>query len=329
MPNQNRKSSQSNHFFACARYYADIIQDTSQGILAFIPNGLGLIYEDFFKKLPLLGNFFSHRLVEQLCKLLSGITLCQTLAADIAHFLFWPLGFLFGMLIGTLTFRQKIPNYQGQVGKWLLQVCGQTMGGAFIALVLLGGFVAVSNIPVSSLSIKVVLLFTTLGAIVGLLSKTFILFAIQTVQASNAATIRKNVQHAKELSTKLKKIAKQKARSHILMQAQDIIQQMNGGQSQQYLDAFFKEKYDAIALNIHKKLERHFDYLTDRACHGDLNALRRLQELMPTSTNKDDACSTLDKMLARIFNARTIAKIKDDVDTTYDRWQYAFLRSAQ
>lgn len=330
MTNKNSEKDLShNHRVSWAKCCGNIAQDIAQGILAFVPNGLGLLYDTVLKTLPLCGEFFSKRAIEQLCKLLSGITLSQSLAADIAHFIFWPLGFILGTILGSVS-HQKAPKYSGLIGKWLFNVCKQTVGGALITLSLLWIFSTFlkENFNIT-LSLNLFLFVGIFGALMGLLAKTVFLIALNALQASNAAAIRKNVQQAKELSSKLKKIAKQKARSRILMQAQDIIQQMNGGNSQQYLEAFFKEKYDVIAITIHKKIDRHFDYLTDRACHGDLKALQRLQELITTITGSEGRKTKIDTMLERIFNVRTIAKIKDDVDTTYDRWQYSFLRSIE
>lgn len=327
--NVNEPLSYHSHMMNWAKSYAKMIQDISQGLLAFIPNGLGLLYDSTLKTLPLFGSFFSNRWIEQILKLVSGITLGQSLAADIAHFIFWPIGFVLGAILSLLIPRQKQLHYEGQVGKWLYQVCAQTLGGGFLTLLLL--WLLASPLK-DYLSIDIrpqhFLWVGLLGALLGLLGKTIFLLAVNAMQASNVAAIQKNVQRAKELSSKLKKIAKQKAKSRIIMQAQDIIQQMNGSESQQYLETFLKEKYEVIALNTHKKLERHFDYLADRACHGDLKALQRLQELLPNpSQGSETPRSKLDVMLERIFNARAIAKIKDDVDTAYDRWQYSFLKT--
>ncbi len=100
---------------------------------------------------------------------------------------------------------------------------------------------------------------------------------------------------------------------------------MNGPQSQQYLEEFFNEKYDSIAVSTYQKIERHFNYLTDRACHGDVKALKRMQELIPTRTATENAKTPFDVMIERIFNARAVFNLKDDVDSAYDRWQYRFL----
>lgn len=311
-----------------AKFGGSLTEDVSRGILGFIPNGLNVTYDHTLKEMMLLGKIFSHRWVEQVFKLGTGITIGQGLAQDIAHFIFWPIGFIIGALTGSLLAHQKRkPVYHGQIGKTFYRLSGQTVGGALLGMVF---FVILYQCFPALLEgkghLRSFALFAFAGATLGLLSKILFLLAINAVQESHASTIRRNVQRAKELNSKLKMTAKHKAKSRILMQAQDIIQQVNGSQSQQYLEEFFEEKYESIAISTYQKIERHFNYLADRACHGDLNALKRLKELTASqSTLKQDEKSPLDLMLDRIFNSRAIAKIKDDVDTIYDRWHYRFL----
>lgn len=303
-----------------AKVYAYIVEDLSKHLLGFIPNGLNLIYDHAFKALPFVGKFFAHRWVEKVIKLCTGITIGQGLAGDLAYYLFRPVGFVFGIIVGSVY--TKAPQYQGQIGKLLYRLSAQTVGGAVIAI---SGLLIASQF-----SSQVVINFDTLffalsvGAAFGLAAKAILLFAINSVQNANASAARKNVQRAKELNSKLKAAARQKAKSIILIQAQDIVLQMNGPQSQSSMEAFFEQEYENVAAKIYQKLDRHFNYLADRACHGDISSLKRLQSLVP-KVGKSNAKAPFEVLVERMFNARAIFKLKDDVDTAYDRWQYKFL----
>ncbi|MBS0290370.1 MAG: hypothetical protein JSS07_10115 [Proteobacteria bacterium] len=310
---------QSLNFAKVSAYFAE---DVSKAILGFIPNGLNLIYDFVLKSLPVVGKYFAHPWAEQVLKLCFGITLGRGLADDIAYHIFRPSGFAIGLFLGAML--QKKIAYHGQIGKLLFRLSGQTVGGALLILIVFTiGVRWIANIHLET---KVYLLVTLIGALIGLMAKGVLILAINSVNAANVAVIRNNAKRAKELNGKLKLAAKQKAKSLILMQAQDIIQQMNGPQSQQFLESFFEQAFDNIAISTFQKIDRHFNYLTDRACHGDLKALNRMQDLglhLTTAENKN----ALDNMVERIFNTRAILKLKDDVDTIYDRWQYAYLRN--
>ena len=110
------------------------------------------------------------------------------------------------------------------------------------------------------------------------------------------------------------------AKGRILVYAQDIIQQMNGSAAQSDLADFFESELDIISQMTNKKIDGHICYLTEKATHGDEQALYRLQVLVNKKTD-------LNKLLDRVFNARAIVKIKDEVDTRYDRWHYRFLKA--
>lgn len=307
-----------------AKMYAYLVEDLARALIGFIPNGLNLIYDFMFKSLPIMGRFFSHRWVEQVIKLCTGITIGQGLAGDIAYYVFRPVGFLAGIIIASVY--PKVPQYQGQIGKWLYRLSAQTVAGAFVGM---GGLVILSYfVPTIVFNQNTMALTLSIGAGLGLVSKGFLLIAINSVNNANAHAARRNVQKAKELNAKLKAAARLKAKSIILMQAQDIIQQMNGPQSVQFLESFLEEEYDAIANKIYQKLDRHFNYLADRACHGDLSSLKRLQDLAPKATDKPGIKHSFENLVERMFNARAIFKLKDDVDTAYDRWQYRYLKEA-
>lgn len=313
------------NILASAKVYAYFLEDLARALLGFVPNGLNLLYDFVFKSLPLFGKFFAHRWVEQVIKLCTGITIGQGLAGDLAYYLFRPLGFVLGLVIASIF--KKVPQYQGEIGKWLYRLSAQTVGGALfgIACLLLASYF----IQTVSLNMNTILFASLVGASLGLIAKVILMIAIHSVHNANALGARKNAQKAKELNAKLKSAAKLKAKSIILMQAQDIIQQMNGPQSQQFLESFFEEEYEGIANKIYQKLDRHFNYLADRAIHGDVSSLKRMQDLIPKSTNlQQGAKHPFEILVERMFNARTLFNLKDDVDTAYDRWQYRFLKVA-
>ncbi|MGE3319238.1 MAG: hypothetical protein AB7I18_08065 [Candidatus Berkiella sp.] len=303
-----------------ATWFADGLEDTARAVLQFVPNGFNAIYNDILKRLPLLGKFFAQKNVETGIKFCTGITITQELGNDVAYFLFRPIGFGVGYLLGLFNTSRLAPQYQGNIGRLIAKFSGQTVLGA-----LLGLFISLFQSPVSYHFMGMA---SGVGALLGLFAKSTFLFALHSFQEANALAIRKNVQKAKEINSRLKVAVREKAKSRILMQAQDIIQQMNGPQSQQNLAEFFQSEYDKISQTTHQKIERHFNYLADRACHGDMEALKRLQQLVPIKGQESDAKSALETMLDRMFNARAIAKIKDEVDSAYDRWQYRFLKSA-
>lgn len=326
MANLEKKARTANALVSWSTVSADFAEDLSRGVLGFIPNGIHLVYDSVFKPLPLLGRVFSHRWVEQLFKFCLGVTIGQGLATDFAYYIFRPMGWCLGAFLGILfSSKVKPPKSQGQISKLLYRFSGQTVGGALLAITL--AVVACQIFDIAwLLTPQVIAIIAAIGAILGLAAKTLLLLATNTVHSANAATVRRTVQRAKELNAKLLTAAKLKAKSRILIHAQDIIQQINGPQSQHNLEAFLTSEYDNIAINTNKKIERHIHYLTDRACHGDVKAFSRLQELIPTrNPTAEGGKNPLEIMLDRIFNLRAIFKLKDDVDTAYDRWQYRFL----
>lgn len=304
-----------------ATWFADVTEDVAQAVLLFIPNGLSSLYSKILKRLPLAGTLFSKRGFETAFKFCTGITILQELGRDVAYFLFRPTGFVLGSLLSLSKQNRPASRYRGQAGLLIDKFSGQAVAGALLSL-----FLAL----IMHANPNMLLLAVGLGALFGIFSKSIFLFALHSFSEANALATRKNVQRAKQINAKLKIAVREKAKSRILMQAQDIIQQMNGPQSQQNLAEFFQNEYDKIAQTTYQKIERHFNYLADRACHGDLAALKRLQQLLPRVKTEEAAPtkSALDAMLDRMFNKRAVAKIKDEVDSAYDRWQYRFLRVA-
>jgi len=322
----NKQTSYAFHVFSWAKYVAHVFQDISKGLLGFIPNGLNAIYDHILKAIPGIGKLFAHRWIEQVLKLISGITIGQGLAVDVARYAGGSLGFILGAFIGTFaaSYYKKLPEQHDHISQWLNGLSGFTLGGALLGTLVLNIICQFTDVIPYTVNTLVVAL--GLGAVLGLLIKMSVLIAIRFVQTTHAATWRSNVEHAKGLNDKLKKQARLKAKSRILIYAQDIIQQMNGAQSQQNLENFFKDEYQIISESPNKKIDRHFNYLADRACHGDEQSLQRLQDLASRNSTRQGEKTPLDLILDRIFNARAIFKLKDDVDTAYDRWFYHFLR---
>jgi len=311
-------SNPEKQLLAAGRACAAIAEDISRSLLAFIPNGLQLIYYFILGTLPWRG-------LARIVTLCSGVNLAQGIAADIAYFVFRPIGFMVGVLIGTTV---RMPPYQDQIGKYLYRLSGQTVAGALSGILTLwGGSVVFPSLFIFSFESAIRAI--AIGACGGLIAKVLFLLVAKTMDAANSVTVRRNAQRAKALNMQLKKAARQRAKSRILMQSQDIIQQINGPQSQIVLQDFFKNEYEHIAGSIYHKIDRHFNYLTDRACHGDLKAFKRLQTLafIPQKATHYRSKSPLEEMLVRIFNPRTLAKMKDEVDTRYDHWCYRFLRT--
>lgn len=307
------------HIFQWGRLVSSVTEDISRSLLAFIPNGLSLLYETLLK--TFLSKLLVHPWIASWFKFV--ITLGRGIAADVAYFLFTPLGFMIGLILGTISAIsvKKLPTYRGQISKVLHRLSGQTVAGALMGAGTL--WIAHYLFKLKDLTALHWVMAMIIGAFISLIGIAIFLLALEAVTQAQANLIRKNVQRAKALNVQIKAMAKQKAKTKILMQAQDIIQQVNGVQA--HLEDFFKEKYEMIAENTYKKIDRHFNYLTDRACHGDLKALKRLQQLaFPVIT--PDEVSSLEAMLERMFNARAIAKIKDEVDSCYDYWYYQDLR---
>ncbi|MCS5708164.1 hypothetical protein CC99x_004530 [Candidatus Berkiella cookevillensis] len=316
--------------FVWGKMVADIFEDLFAGLFAFIPNGLDSIYNELLKEIPIVRILFEIRAVEIVIKLISGITIGQGVAQDVAKYLFRPIGFGLGALIGSsLAFLKAKPQYNGSIGEILYRLSGQTVLGALFGLLATAiGFSLVSGLSLNDMNMTVVLMSLGVGACVGLMAKAMLLLSVSMVNRANAANMRRNVKRAKDLSIKLKEAAKQRAKSRILKEAQALISQVNGAQPQELMDAFFNSQFEAMAYHTYKKIDRHFNYLADRACCGDLQALKKLQLLIPArQVNKfKPVKSALEVMIDRIFNERTLFQLRDDVDNSYDRWRYADLK---
>lgn len=312
------------------KYSADLFEDLAAQIIGFVPNGLGLIYDDLLKRMPIFGQVFESQTLETSLKFILGITIGQGVAKDIGQYLFRPIGYVIGQVLGSTILAKVLPKvYRGKAGNVIYQLSGQTMFGAMIALLaVLVGFKLSTGLSLNNLSVSIVLLSLAVGASVGLMAKSMLLLAITMVQRANAATMRRNVARAKSLGTKLKQLTKQKAKSRVYREAQDLIQQMNGPKSQETMEAFFKEQYESMVYNMNIKIDRHFNYLIDKACCGDMEAQKRLVNLIPKrQASKFSDQTPLEVMLDRIFNDRTLFQLKDDIDNSYDRFRYQALKA--
>lgn len=320
MYSSNRKShmAPNTNIIEFAKYYAKLLEEIGDGVISFIPNGLEQIYDKAFKRFPVLGKIFQHQWVEQVVKLGLGITIGQGVGRDVARFVFWPIGFCLGALLGIGLKDREPPQRQHGIGQFLYKLSGPTLAGALLgasSAALLHHFVfkqAFSFVWVMSLG-------TGSGAALGMVIYGIYMLVLTVVKSQQVKEFYEQVSMAKKLGGELKESARQIAKGRILIYAQDIIQQMNGPTAQSDLTAFFESDLDAIVQLTSKKIDRHVCYLTEKASHGDEQALYRLQVLV---NQKAD----LNKLLDRVFNPRAIAKIKDEIDTRYDRWHYRFLK---
>lgn len=296
-----------------AKYSAAVTEEIGAGLIGFIPNGLDQVYDYFFKALPFVGKVFKRRWLEQVIKLCLGITIGRGLASDIARFVFWPLGFAVGALVGSASSigSNDTPVYHGQIRKFMYKLSGFTVAGALLGTLFGWGI---------GRSLQILFIGMGTGATLGVIAYTMYLVALTVAIANQKQTFHRNTGIARSLGAKIRELAKQNAKGRILLCAQDIIQQMNGPDAQSYMSEFFEEAGDAIAQSCTKKIDRHLHYLTERASGGDTQALSRLQQLVRRQGD-------LDGLLDRIFNERTKAKIKDEVDTYFDRWFYRFLKA--
>jgi len=157
------------------------------------------------------------------------------------------------------------------------------------------------------------------GVCLGVSFKFIMIFAVEMVMRANAASASLNAKRAKTLGERLKKEAKIKVNAMVIQHAKDIIIQMHGEIETEKLESFFIHKMDAITEDAYFKIDRHLDYLTDRAVHGDIDSLKRLYKLYRRCAQ--ERAQEIDSLLERIINPPTeVAKLKDTVDSLYDQW---------
>lgn len=317
----------SQHVVAWGKTGGRFFSDVSQGLLAFIPNGLAELYDSTLKKTPLFGKFFSRTWVEQVFKLCLGITIGQGLAHDIGHYVFKPIGFILGALLGATVFSDPrfSPHYQGKFGHYLKKLSGQTVCGALLGVIIFYlGILTQPGMTVQEIPLKIFSLAALVGGAVGLVSKSMMMVAIHTVSAANAASSRLNANRANKLSQKLKSLVNEKAEQVIKHHASCVILKMNTPIPQEVLEEFLNASIEEIGLSTYQKLARHINYLADRAVHGDLSALKRLYKIHGRPKEEQ---AQLNEMLERIINQKEIDKIKDKADTLFDQWKYRAIRT--
>jgi hypothetical protein len=318
-PPQNNAPS---NVWACARMGGDILADLTQAIFGFIPNGLNVTYDSTLKRLPYLGSFFGHTWVEEALKLVVGITIGRGLSKDLGKYVFWPIGFVLGIPL-SLFIRRPNPKYKGSIGKIFYQLSGQTILGTLIALIaVLIGTKLQKGLQLGELSWMVWTVALGTGAMIGMMAKTMMLVALEAVTRANAASSRLNTRRAQKLGTLLKKQLKEKTHQKIYHHARTIIEQMHGAQSEAQLTNFFAQNHALVCQTTFTKIDRHISYLTDRATHGDIDALKKLFKLYRDQVQGN---GTIEEMLDRILNQDEISNLKDHVDNLYDKWTYSSL----
>ncbi len=313
------KSSPPKNVLVCARYGADLFSDVVQALLAFIPNGLNVTYNATLKRIPFVGPFFCHQWVEEVLKMVTGITIGKGLSRDLGRYVFWPMGFVLGIFISLFT-RDETLKYKGSFGKVVNQLSGQTMLGALAGVLsLVIGVYTQRALSLEQLPWQVWLVAILGGGLVGMTAKTIMLLALEAVTRANAASSRLNAKRAQKLGTLLKKQLKEKTYQKVYQYARSIIEQNNGPQLESTLTSFFAHNHDNVCETTFKKIDRHITYLTDRAIHGDVAALKKLFSFY---RDQNQGNGTVDAMLERIVNAREVILLKDNVDNLYDRWVY-------
>ncbi len=324
-PNTNAtihdKSAQT--VFHWAQVGGQMAQDLGRAILGFIPDGLIVIYDEGLKNLPLVGFVFQMRWVEKIIKL--PLKVLQGLSADIAKLLIQPIGFILGSALGTgiMPGLRQAPNYQGQMGQFIQKVSGQTLAGGLFGLILLMTLPSIHSVFHFLKLTPLFYVFSIgIGAALGLSFKATLLFAMQTVEAANAASSRMNTKRAQKLCDILKTRTGIKTKEFVHEQVVTILNQYHGEAAMGYIDAFWHDNMNKLLQHPAQKIERHLAYLTDRAVAGDLKSLRKLFKLY----REEEEENKLDTLLSRILNERESFKLKQDADKLFDQWHYQNLR---
>jgi hypothetical protein len=298
------------------------VEDAVGAILGFIPNGFSNLYDSTLKPIPHIGLFFQHRWTEESIKLITGITIGQVVARDIARFIFRPLGFALGAFMGSGGLADKgfKPHYNNQISNAFNSVAAQTVGGATLGGLVLG-LAQLLNPAWQFGSLEYAVIIAAGGGL-GLTYRAMMLAAVHTVTAANSASTRLNADRALKFASHLKSRCKISVRDKVKAHARDIIVQVNGEPTES-LDIFFAIHLENVANSLDKKIDRHLNLLTDRAVHGDFKSLKRLAALNSGKTKNEFG---LEAFLERVFNHRAVQQIKDAADTYYDVWQYRDLK---
>lgn len=319
----DKKQTYWDDVMSWSKYFGSIFEDFSRHVIGFIPNGLNQIYEKNLKQLPFLSVFFKHRWFEQLLKLMTGITLGQGLAADIGRFIFWPMGFITGGICGAAILANvgKSPNYRGRIGKVLFKLSYLT-----VLMFIFGACIGcIQSYRQNTLLPTTILMMATAFSGVALVLQVIYMMALNKAHNQNRELIKHHARQAKQLGSTLKQQARQQAKSKILIEAQDLLQQMNGASALTEFEPFIQENFEQIADETYNKIDRHLNYLIDKAVSGNDEAYQKIKYLSQSSRVKAEN-NALKIMVDRIFSARTLAQLKDRIDTQFDWWHYRHLR---
>jgi len=234
--------------------FGTVCADLGQSILSFIPRGIGETYDSLFKRLPVVGQFFSKKWVDDTFKMVFGVTIGQGLAADIARYVFRPLGFVLGAGFGaTVGYSvSNIPTYSGQMGQFINNVAGQTVAGCLSGLLaLLIGVQFQAGLAVNQLGWLEILVALGAGGLLGFMAKAMMLIAMEIITRANAAGARLNAKRAKMLGARLKTETKEQSESLIKQHAKEMIFQTNGPQLDDTIESFFSDTHIANLLDIY------------------------------------------------------------------------------
>lgn len=151
--------------------------------------------------------------------------------------------------------------------------------------------------------------------------KIIMLCAIEMVMRANVASAQLNSKRAEMLGHRLKIESRDKIQAHVMQHAQAIILQMHGEQAESQMEHFFDYKMQELTEDAYFKIDRHVNYLTDRAVHGDIQSLKRLYQLY--RRNPQEREIEINQLLERVINTpEEVKKLKDKTDTLYEHWKF-------
>ena len=312
-----------NQLLQWAQGGGNVVEDLASGVLGFIPNGIEFVYDAIFKRVP-LKFIFGLPGIEGILKLCLGITLSQFLITQLTLYVFRPLGWIIGGIAGVLlAYFGEPPKFKQPIQHWCLQYAGQTLMGTFLSGLLLSLYIFFE--PQLCFSIAILQHYSwilVLGASIGLVYQSMLLIALDTFARANAASARANAKRASQLGLTLKKSAKIQAENIVEKHSHAIILQMHDVQPKQSIQNFMTQYMQVLVKRINAKLDRHFNYLTDRAMNGDLNALKKLSQF---NQQQKVEPNYIKKLVERMIKPKDLFLLNDQVDSLFDKWKYQFL----
>lgn len=218
---------------------------------------------------------------------------------------------------------KQFTHYKNLISYYLIDISSYMFIGALSGLAFLFMMLLTSDVKLINLSAYEYGLALAGGALLGSVVKIMMMVAVEMVMRANAASAHLNAKRAKTLGERLKIETKSKVQATVIQHAKDIIFQMHGEEEGFRLESFFDKKMEAMAQGLYLKIDRHLNYLTDRAVHGDITALKRLYRLYRRSPQ--ERAQEIDNLLDRIINRpQEIEKLKDTIDTLYDQWKFRY-----